>query len=196
MADEIDKIVIYETGGTISARFDWTQDGVCYDGACQMKGSPVDEYLQNFKMGDSEVKNPFGYEVRPLFYKNSTEWLDTDRDKVVDIIKKEENKRIVLTQGTGTIGENAEHFKKELLETLLEKNQTMIMTGSTTPIIGVTPSDGPHVLSLAIVGSQLLPSGLFVAGHHGYITSENVDLSGYGHIISKNGEYVGNIFKN
>ena len=79
--------VIFETGGTLSSRFDWRNDGICYEGMCQIIGSPIAEYLDHYGMLDN-------VSVIPLFFKNSDEWTDQDLELVLKSAKETKSKKV------------------------------------------------------------------------------------------------------
>lgn len=62
-----------------------------------------------------------------------------------------------------------------LQEKLKRKDQTIILTGSLIPLLGLTPSDGPFNIGYSIAKVQEFPPGVYICMNGKIFTSEEVE---------------------
>ncbi|NHK28055.1 asparaginase [Parvularcula flava] len=86
---------------------------------------------------------------------DSLNMTDEDREKLAGAIRDAREEALVVTHGTGTMGETARYLAKALEGT----SKTIVLTGAMRPF-SLFHSDGPFNLGGAIIGAQCLPAGV------------------------------------
>ncbi len=134
------------TGGTIDSYYDVTKDTVVPN-----ENSVIPRFIESLKLYDAS-------KFTIVCMKDSRDIVKDDLKKIKDIIEKSNHKKIIITHGTYTMPDTARYLKANLKR----KDQTIIITGSMTPLLGFSPSDGPFSLGYAIAKAQDLENGIYV----------------------------------
>jgi L-asparaginase len=92
--------------------------------------------------------------IQRLFLKDSLDFDDADRAAIVDAIQAADQHAIVVTHGTGTMGQSAR------LVAGLISGKTIVFTGAMRPH-SLGASDGSFNLGGAIIAAQTLPEGCY-----------------------------------
>lgn len=92
--------------------------------------------------------------VQTLMLKDSLNFDDADRDAIVAAVQAAPEQAIVVTHGTGTMGESARWLAQRVT------GKTVVFTGAMRPH-SLSFSDGPFNLGGAIVAAQILPEGIY-----------------------------------
>ncbi len=129
--------------------------------------------LSKYEVGESNIleilKNGrvnFEYEVASLLKKDSLDMTDEDRQLVLNAVKNEQWKRIIITHGTDTMVETAR---------VLDKNtdKVIVLTGAMEPAKFKT-SDAVFNLGLAVAAVQILPPGAYISISGRVFSPDNV----------------------
>ena len=118
--------------------------------------------------------------------KNSGDLERQEIERMIELARNRLQKKVLVAQGTGTLNDNS----VELEKALQHYDKVAILFGSEAPLVGVTPSDAPLILGRAFSGLELLPSGVYVAGHRGIIKPGNVKVSENGQVLSISNSYI------
>ncbi|KIN60055.1 Asparaginase [Sulfitobacter noctilucae] len=94
--------------------------------------------------------------VQLLMLKDSLYFDDADRDAIAAAVAGADEQAIVITHGTGTMGETARFLADHVGE------KTVVLTGAMRPF-SLSSSDGEFNLGSAIVAAQLLEAGVWGA---------------------------------
>jgi len=136
------KIKFFATGGTI--------DKIYFDA------------LSTYEIGCPKIKDiltealvNFTYEVNSLTKKDSLDLNDRDRNKILNAVREEECRRIVITHGTDTMVKTAQTLKQV-------KGKTIVLTGAMAPA-SFKITDAQFNLGLAVAAVQTLPPGVYLA---------------------------------
>ncbi|PHS04633.1 MAG: asparaginase [Blastopirellula sp.] len=92
--------------------------------------------------------------LEQLMLKDSLEFTDSDRDRIVNAINVANESAIVVTHGTGTMDKSAQWIAERI------QDKTVVLTGAMRPH-SLARSDGPFNLGGAIIAAQFLPSGVY-----------------------------------
>src|SRR5581483_8037731 len=122
------------TGGTIDSSWNGTLDTISVS-----ETSNIPAYFEKYKLLDETV-------FTQVCMKDSRALTDNDRKRLVDAIEESKATKIIITHGTFTMPDTARFIKKELKR----NDQTIILTGSTTPIKSFEMSDAGLNLGYAI----------------------------------------------
>ena len=170
-----DNILFIQTGGTIDKDYPRSTGGYAFE----FGDEPAVRRLLDTRM----VQPSFNYTIKTAFQKDSLEVTDDDRQDLVDMILKSEERRIVITHGTDTMIQTAKYllknvFKggtKETTETESNAATTTTTTNVDDKIIVLTGamrperfmnSDAPINLGAAIAAVQLIePKNVYVTMH-------------------------------
>ncbi|MCK5542784.1 MAG: asparaginase [Desulfobacterales bacterium] len=135
------KIKFFTTGGTI--------DKIYFDNLSKYKvGEPkVDNILKDARIN-------FDYEIEPLFRKDSLDITDEDRITILNAIKNEKNRLIIITHGTDTMINTASVLKEI-------KNKVIVLTGAMEPA-EFKSSDAFFNLGGATAAVQVLENGIYI----------------------------------
>lgn len=112
-------------------------------------------------------RNKADVEIRTLMMVDSLEMTDGDRELIAHQCNQCEEKQIVITHGTDTMGETAKVLAKKV------KDKTIVLTGAMIPI-KFGSSDGLFNLGSALAFVQTLPAGIYIAMNGRYFTWDNV----------------------
>lgn len=134
---------IVVTGGTIDKVHDTRSEGLAFapDGATH-----IPEML---RIGRCHFPV-----VQLLMLKDSLYFDDADRAKIAEAVAAAPEPAVVITHGTGTMGETA-----RFLETRVN-GKTVVLTGAMRPF-SLYASDGEFNLGGAVVAAQLLSPGVW-----------------------------------
>ena len=92
--------------------------------------------------------------VERIMLKDSLDFDDADREAIADAVEAAEETAIVVTHGTGTMGESARWLARRI------GGKTVVFTGAMRPH-SLSFSDGPFNLGGAIIAAQTLPPGVY-----------------------------------
>jgi L-asparaginase len=148
---------ILVTGGTIDKVHDPHSEGLAFspDGATH-----VPEIL---RIGRCHFPV-----VQLLMLKDSLYFTHTDREKIADELVEAPEQAIVITHGTGTMGDTA----RFLIGCAPDK--TVVLTGAMRPF-SLYASDGEFNLGGAIIAAQLLEPGVWGSMNGRVFAAENLN---------------------
>lgn len=134
---------IIVTGGTIDKVHDIATEalGFAKDGSSQ-----VPDILSLGRCSFSQVEK--------IMLKDSLDFDDADRDAIVAAIQGAQEAAIVVTHGTGTMGQSARWISARVT------GKTVVFTGAMRPH-SLSFSDGSFNLGGALVAAQTLPDGVY-----------------------------------
>ena len=134
---------IIVTGGTIDKVHDTKTEGLAFspDGATH-----IPEML---RIGRCHFPV-----VELLMLKDSLYFEDADREEIAAAVAAAPEEAIVITHGTGTMGETARFLKDR------DSGKTVVLTGAMRPFSLYT-SDGEFNLGGAVIASQILGPGVW-----------------------------------
>ena len=92
--------------------------------------------------------------VERIMLKDSLDFDDADRDAIVAAVSAAAEPAIVVTHGTGTMGQSARWLDGKV------SGKTIVFTGAMRPH-SLSFSDGPFNLGGAIIAAQTLPEGIY-----------------------------------
>lgn len=92
--------------------------------------------------------------VQCVLQKDSLDFTDADRDAIVAAIQSAAEDAIVVTHGTGTMGESARYAATQV------NGKTVVFTGAMRPF-SLGGSDASFNLGGAIIAAQTLPHGIY-----------------------------------
>lgn len=136
------KIKFISVGGTI--------DKVYFDALSEYQvGAPsVREILAGLPVA-------FEYEVESLLRKDSLDMDDADRRLVLEAVKRDPNRHIVITHGTDTMIETGKVLKKVA-------GKVIVLTGAMEPS-NFRSSDAMFNIGTAVGAVSALPDGVYIA---------------------------------
>lgn len=134
---------ILVTGGTIDKIHDPRVEAIVFakDGATQ-----IPEILT---MGRCHFPV-----VQKVLLKDSLDFDDADRQAITEAVLAAPERAIVLTHGTGTMGETARWLNARV------SGKTIVLTGAMRPH-SLSASDGSFNLGGAVIAAQTLPEGIY-----------------------------------
>lgn len=138
------QLTIFTTGGTI--------DKVYFDakGGYTVGEPMVTQILANARVASA-------VEVVELLRKDSLEFTDTDRERVVAAVAASRAAQIVITHGTDTMVETGLALRSV-------PGKTIVLTGALQPA-RFTDSDAAFNLGMAIAAAQAMPHGVYIAAN-------------------------------
>ena len=134
------------TGGTIDSYYEGTKDTVM-----PSDHSIIPEFIKSIKLYNDST-------FTEICMKDSRELNEDDRKELLKTVEESPCNKIIITHGTYTMPDTARYLKANLKR----NDQTIILTGSMTPIKGFSPSDGTFNLGYSVAQAQKLESGLYV----------------------------------
>lgn len=146
------------TGGTIDFHYERR-----YDTIVPNKKSIIPEFINTLDFVNAEYTE--------LFIKDSRTLSDTDNNKIVTTIEKSPYSKIIVTTGTFKIDKLA----KTIGENIKNNTKTIVLTGSTTPISGFTPSEGLFNLGHAVACAQSFDKGIYISFNGEVFKKEDID---------------------
>lgn len=154
------KFQIIKTGGTIEFL---DSDYEHINNALLKLDATIDSYLENV------IKPHFDYDVVNVFSKDSRDITEQDRQKLIRLINSSSYTNILLTHGTVTMRETAEHIGSHLSE-----NKKVILTGAMIPLVGFAASDAGFNLGFALGLFESLKPGVYLSMNGGVFTPNEV----------------------
>ena len=148
---------IIVTGGTIDKVHDPHSEGLAFpeDGA-----SHIPEILAQARS--------FAPVVQEILQKDSLEFCDADRDTLAAAIAAAPEDAIVVTHGTGTMGDSARWVASRVAD------KTVVFTGAMRPH-SLGRSDGSFNLGGALIAAQTLPYGVYGVMNGRIFEAQNLD---------------------
>lgn len=134
------------TGGTIDSSWDTRQDSIVLN-----EKSDVPKFFRKFAVVDD-------LQFTHICMKDSRELTEEDLQSILQTVEKSESTKIIITHGRFTVIDTARFLKKKLKR----HDQTIILTGGTTPLRGFEMSDSPFNLGFAIAKVQDHERGVFI----------------------------------
>src|SRR5581483_3572832 len=147
------------TGGTIDSAWNGRQDAIVVS-----ENSCIPEFFQKYNLIDDVM-------FTEVCMKDSRQLTDEDRSNMVKAIQESPATKIVITHGTFTMPDTARFLKKHLKRA----DQTIILTGSTTPLKSIELSDGGLNLGFAISHTQTLSPNVYIAMKGKAFTIEEIE---------------------
>ncbi|MDU8942971.1 asparaginase domain-containing protein [Ovoidimarina sediminis] len=92
--------------------------------------------------------------VELLMLKDSLYFETGDREAIADAVKRAPEEAVVITHGTGTMGETARFIEAR------QPGKTVVLTGAMRPF-SLYASDGEFNLGGAIAAAQIAPAGVW-----------------------------------
>lgn len=156
-----DKILVHFIlmGGTIDSRWNKKIDTVELN-----EESAVPDYFKDYNLLDDTI-------FTQICMKDSRSLTEEDRQNMLKTIEESPSKNIIITHGRYTMPESAKYLK----ENLKRKDQTIVFTAATTPLVAFDFSDAPFNLGYAFAKVQHLPSGIYVSVEGRSFTLEEVN---------------------
>jgi L-asparaginase len=161
MAINIGKIHFLITGGTIDSSWSGKRDT-----AIPNEHSYLPEFFKNLDLYE-EV------EYTEICLKDSRNLTQSDVQNILNAVEKSKNQKIIITHGTYTMPDTARFLQVNLQR----KDQTIIFTGSMTPLKGFEPSDASFNLGYAVSKAQELDPGIYICMNARTFTPEEVAKS-------------------
>lgn len=149
------------TGGTIDSRWDGKQDT-----AVPNKETYLPEFFEGM---DLYVETNF----TEICLKDSRNLTQADVQRVLEEIEKSESTHIIITHGTYTMPDTARYIKANLKR----NDQSIVLTGSMTPLKGFEPSDASFNLGYAVAKVQSLEPGIYICMNGETFTPDEVAKS-------------------
>jgi len=134
-------ITILVTGGTISKSYDEISGELIFD----------EDSIKKM-LSQSRVD---GIEIEYLFFKDSLDLSDSDRELIVKKVLHLKSDKIIITHGTDTMSKSAKKLSSI-------KNKTIILTGAMIPF-AFKNSDALFNLGTAFGGISTLKEGVYIA---------------------------------
>ncbi|MEQ9036885.1 MAG: asparaginase domain-containing protein [Silicimonas sp.] len=134
---------IIVTGGTIDKIHDPMTEGLAF---AKDQSTHIPEILSIGRCHFPKVER--------IMLKDSLDFDDNDRNAIAESVKAAEETSIVVTHGTGTMGESARWLAERI------QGKTVVFTGAMRPH-SLSFSDGPFNLGSAIIAAQTLPEGIY-----------------------------------
>ena len=134
-------ITILVTGGTISKSYDEISGELIFD----------EDSIKKM-LSQSRVD---GIEIEYLFFKDSLDLNDSDRELILKKVLQLQSDKIIITHGTDTMSKSAEKLSSI-------KNKTIILTGAMIPF-AFKNSDALFNLGTAFGGISTLKQGVYIA---------------------------------
>ena len=146
MKTQRNRIHFILTGGTIDSTWDGKKDTVV-----PSKHSVVPGYLKHIEMYP-DVK------FTEVCMKDSRELSRKDIADICKAVEKSPCRHIIILHGTYTMPDTARYLEANLKR----KDQTVVLTGSMTPLKNIEYSDAPFNIGYSIAEVQNLKSGIYI----------------------------------
>ncbi len=153
--NRIENITLINTGGTFNKFYDPISGELIVDN--QAKAIKSIAKASKCKLN---IITPFA--------KDSLDMDQSDRQKIVKIIKNQDNKKILIIHGTDTIDKSAKYLDNHL------KKYQIVLTGAMTPF-SIDPIEATANLALAmgyLLGND--KKGVFIAMHSLILPYKNI----------------------
>lgn len=149
------------TGGTIDFIWDSRQDSMIVN-----KQSRVPDFFAKYYLDKNMM-------FTQVCMKDSRALTTDDLKAIKKTVEESPCTKIVITHGTYTMPDTAQFLTKGLKRT----DQTIVLTGSSTPLIGFELSEAVFNLGFAVAKVQDLPNGVYVSILGRTLTSQEMDRS-------------------
>lgn len=149
------------TGGTIDSSWSGKQDT-----AIPNEHSYIPEFFKNIDLYEELI-------YTEVCLKDSRNLTQSDVQRILGETEKSECKKIIITHGTYTMPDTARYLQANLTR----KDQTIIITGSMTPLKGFEPSDASFNLGYAVSKVQELTAGIYICMNGETFTPDEVAKS-------------------
>ena len=136
-------VVIIVTGGTLDKVHDVFTEALTFD---KEDGTQVPEILAQGRCAYPRVLQ--------ILQKDSLDFDDADRMAIITAIQGTDEHTIVVTHGTGTMGQSARLAAQHITD------KTVVFTGAMRPH-SLGKSDGSFNLGGALIAAQTLPVGVY-----------------------------------
>jgi L-asparaginase len=134
---------IIVTGGTIDKVHDPVSEALSF---AKDQSTHIPEILSQGRCHHPTVER--------ILLKDSLDFVEEDRDAIVMAVRAAPETAIVVTHGTGTMGDSARYLAERV------GDKTVVFTGAMRPhSLGF--SDGSFNLGGAVVAAQTLPDGIY-----------------------------------
>jgi len=134
------------TGGTIDSRWDRKLDATVLNDE-----SAIPVYFRDYRLLDDVI-------FTQICMKDSRDMTEREHKKLLQTIEDSLSKNIIITHGRYTMPDTAQFLKDNLKRT----DQTIVLTASTTPLVGFDFSDAPFNLGFSFAKVQHLQPGIYV----------------------------------
>jgi L-asparaginase/Glu-tRNA(Gln) amidotransferase subunit D len=94
--------------------------------------------------------------------------------EIINILKKSESKKIIITHGTDKLVEFAKYIKSSFQQAEINQNKRIVLTGSMVPLSNGDSSDGKENLEFSIKSLQKLKAGVYLLFHNKIFDPDNV----------------------
>lgn len=146
------KITVLNTGGTFNKRYNPIKGEL----EVPTDAIALEEIIENCFNIDFEVVN--------IISKDSLEIVNSDRDMLVEAIKKSQNENIIIVHGTDTIDVTAKYLDERV------KDKKIVLTGSMVPM-SISKLEATLNFSCAIgFLNSFVKNGVYIS-MHGAVTS-------------------------
>ncbi|MBI1919309.1 asparaginase [Candidatus Microgenomates bacterium] len=160
------KILVVMTGGTID--FVWDEELM---GMVPAEHSAIPGYFVHLSRNSNFPEN---LTFKEVCMKDSRDLTSEDRKNILDTIERADAANIIITHGIYTMPTTAKYLKLNLKR----KDQTIILTGATTPLKGFSsPVDASFNLGFAMVEACSLSAGIYICINARVFTAKKVDLN-------------------
>lgn len=146
------------TGGTIDSIWNGLKDT-----ATPAEHSSLPEYFKQLKLYTDII-------FTEVCMKDSRSMTIEDSSNICNAIEKSPCEKIIITHGTYTMPDTARFIKSRLKRT----GQTIVLTGSMTPLKGFEFTDAPFNLGFAVGQVLNLPPGIYLCMNGQSFTPDEV----------------------
>ncbi|MBI3342178.1 asparaginase [Candidatus Curtissbacteria bacterium] len=166
------KILVVTTGGTIDSLWDPGQDSIVVASESQVP---------------THFKNGSNFKFVATCRKDSRELTGEDREKIREEIDNSAEKKVLITHGLYTLLDTAQYLEARLTN----KEKSVVLTGSKTPLKGFENSDAPANLDFAVKSLGTARPGIYLALDERLLTLEKaLEEQNKGTLFSANSAQV------
>ncbi|HEY0931609.1 MAG TPA: asparaginase domain-containing protein [Gemmatimonas sp.] len=145
---------VFVTGGTFDKEYDELT------GSLRFRETHLPEMLRR-------GRSMLDVQVEVLMMIDSLEMLHSHRQQIADACARAPESRLVITHGTDTMPETAQHLAAAIT------GKTIVLTGAMVPY-AFGSSDGLFNLGSALSFAQTLPAGVYIAMNGRYFAAGHV----------------------
>ena len=158
MANQKQKVHIVITGGTIDSVWDGSQDTIVV-----AKQSVLPAYFGNLKLYDELI-------FTEVCMKDSRALSGEDRKNLLKAVEESSASKVIITHGTYTMPDTAKYLQANLKR----KDQTIVFTGSMTPLMGFDKTDASFNIGFAYSTVKELSKGVYLCMNGKHFTPDEV----------------------
>lgn len=140
-------IQILLTGGTIDKHYNPSNGGM------EFKDSHIEQILEQGRITSN-------YSIEQLMFKDSLRMIEADRQLVANACKNLKSDKILITHGTDTMVETAQHIANKQPQLLTKK--TIVLVGAMIPH-EIRYSDAMFNIGFALGAVNALENGIYIA---------------------------------